>query len=79
MTLASLKNARKDANLTMEDMGEALHISKVAYWKIEHGQTKMSLESAIKISKILDADINSLFSPFGLTKSELTDTPKEVS
>ncbi|MEY2374562.1 helix-turn-helix transcriptional regulator [Lentilactobacillus buchneri] len=70
MTLDQLKKARQDANITMLDMGKQLGISNVAYWKIEHGKTKLSLENALKIAKYLHSDIDSLFLPSELTNEE---------
>lgn len=61
MTLVKLKEARLKANMTMEEMGDKLNISRQAYWKIEHGKTKLSFSNAVKISRILNSDVNSLF------------------
>lgn len=65
--LQTLKYAREEQNKTMEEMGMALGISKVAYWKIEHGQTKVSLEAAKKISELLKSDMDTLFLQHKLT------------
>ena len=77
MTLTQLKAARRRANFTMEQMGEKLSISRVAYWKIEHGKTKLSFDNAVKISQILDTDVNSLFLDSELTNSELKSNKHE--
>lgn len=59
--LQKLRDCRKEQHKTMEEMGKALGISKVAYWKIEHGETKVSFEAAQQISEILKIDKDSLF------------------
>ena len=59
--LQKLRDVRKKRNKTMEEMGKALGVSKVAYWKIEHGKTKVSFEAAQQISEILNIDKDSLF------------------
>lgn len=70
MTLSKLRVARLKANITMEEMGNQLNISRPAYWKIEHGKTKLSFANAVKISRILKTDVNSLFLDSELTNSE---------
>ncbi|CAM2965328.1 helix-turn-helix domain-containing protein [Lentilactobacillus buchneri] len=70
MTLSKLRAARLKANITMEEMGNQLNISRPAYWKIEHGKTKLSFANAVKISQILKMDVNSLFLNSELTKPE---------
>lgn len=59
--LQTLRKVREEQNKTMEEMGKVLGISKVAYWKIEHGQTKVSFEAAKKISELLKSDMDTLF------------------
>ncbi|TNK96732.1 helix-turn-helix domain-containing protein [Fructilactobacillus sanfranciscensis] len=59
--LQKLRDVRKKRNKTMEEMGKALGVSKVAYWKIEHGKTKVSFEASQQISEILNIDKDSLF------------------
>lgn len=59
--LWTLRTIRDQQNKTMEEMGKALGVSKVACWKIEHGQTKVSFEAAQKISELLDSYKDTLF------------------
>jgi DNA-binding XRE family transcriptional regulator len=73
MILTNLKRVREDAGLTMENMGELLGISKVAYWKIEHCKTKLSYKNALIISEKVNKPMNDIFLPSELTKSELKE------
>ena len=54
-----LKDARKEAGLTCKEMGNRLGISEAMYFRIETGerQPNMSLETAVKISRILKLPI----------------------
>ena len=54
-----LKEARKEAGLTCKEMGNRLGISEAMYFRIETGerQPNMSLETAVKISRILKLPI----------------------
>jgi len=54
-----LKEARKGAGLTCKEMGQKLGISEAMYFRIETGerQPNMSLETAVKLSRILKLPI----------------------
>lgn len=71
MILYNLKKAREQAGLTMDDMGNALGISKVAYWKIEHGKTKLSYKNAVIISEKVNKPAEDIFLQDELTNEEL--------
>ncbi|WP_422445267.1 helix-turn-helix transcriptional regulator [Thermoanaerobacterium sp. DL9XJH110] len=62
MNLHKLKELRKAKGLTQEQMAKLLgYKDKSGYCQLENGDIKMTLEKAIKISKILEADIKEIF------------------
>lgn len=70
MNLVKLKEIRNKNNITMEEMGQKLGISKVSYWKIEHGKTQLSYINAQKIAGIFFLKPEDIFLPNELTKEE---------
>lgn len=62
MKLEKLKKARKAKGLTQVQMAKALgYKDKSGYWYLENGHVSITLDKAIKISKILGVDINEIF------------------
>lgn len=62
MNLKKLKELRKAKGFTQEQMAKLLgYKDKSGYCQLENGDVKMTLEKAIKISKILGADIKEIF------------------
>lgn len=62
MNLKKLKELRKAKGFTQEQMAKLLgYKDKSGYCQLENGDIKMTLEKAIKISKILGADIKEIF------------------
>ncbi|WP_445724329.1 helix-turn-helix domain-containing protein [Flavobacterium sp.] len=55
-----IKSRREQLNFSQEYIAEHLGISQPAYVKIEKGITKLDFERLIKISEILQIDINEL-------------------
>lgn len=55
-----LKQVRRQHNITMEIMGKILGISTNGYCNKENNQRKFSLEEIVKISVILEIDINDM-------------------
>lgn len=62
MKLNKLKEIRKAKGLTQEQMAKLLgYKDKSGYCQLENGDIKMTLEKAIKISKILGTDMKEIF------------------
>lgn len=55
-----IKSRREQLNFSQEYIAEHLGISQPAYVKIEKGVTKLDFERLIKISEILEIDVNEL-------------------
>lgn len=55
-----IKLRREQLNFSQEYIAEHLGISQPAYVKIEKGVTKLDFERLLKISEILEIDINEL-------------------
>lgn len=61
----ALKNARKKCGYTQEDMAKLLgYKSKATYCNIENNKVKVTLDTAFKISQILNRPIDKLFPNF---------------
>lgn len=58
--LNNIKAARKERGWDQVTMAEKLSMSQTGYSKIERGETKMSLEMLLKITKILEFKDNPL-------------------
>lgn len=58
---ASLRSVRERKQLTQRDMAEKLSLTETAYRNIESGRNRPSFTTAIRISKVLDSSIESLF------------------
>ena len=59
--MENLKKRRIENNLSHQDMGDLLGISKTFYWQIENGKRRLSYERAIKIAKIFKVTPDELF------------------
>ena len=57
----TLKNLRKQNNLTSKDMAEKLGISKAFYSQLENRTRRLSYDMAIKISKIFNLKPDKIF------------------
>lgn len=55
-----LKELRKAANLTQQQMAENLNMRQQSYSRYEYGQSEPNLETLVKISKILDVSLECL-------------------
>ena len=58
---ASLRSVRERKQFTQRDIAEKLKLTETAYRNIETGRNKPSFTTAIKLSKILETPIESLF------------------
>ncbi|MED5017901.1 helix-turn-helix transcriptional regulator [Paenibacillus chibensis] len=58
----ALAGARKNKGLTQEELASLLGYSKATVSNWENGYSNPSLSDAFKISRILNKDINKLFS-----------------
>lgn len=63
---------RKQKGMTQEELGGLTDLSRVIIAKIENSQRAISLEEAIKISKVLDTDVDTMYGY--IEKEEKEDT-----
>lgn len=71
-----LREARRDANLTQDELGEALGLSGNAISKIENGYSSITVESLLKLPSILDRPLSyflNIQTEFTTDESELLD------
>lgn len=54
----AIKQARKERNLTQEELGELVGVQKAQISKLEHSLTDARLETILKVFKALNAKIN---------------------
>lgn len=59
--MENLRKYRIENNLSHQDMGDLLGISKTFYWQIENGKRRLSYERAMKIAKIFKVTPDELF------------------
>jgi len=57
----TLIEKRREANLTQTQMAKAVGISVTMYSRIESGKRTPSLETALKIARLLNASVEELF------------------
>lgn len=57
----NLKTARKNKNMTQKNIYEALKVSANCYASYEQGRTEPSIETIIKLCKILNVSSDYLF------------------
>ena len=55
-----LKNYRKNANFTQQELANKINISQCYYSSIENGRFEPSLKTFSKLAAILDIDMNIL-------------------
>jgi putative transcriptional regulator len=70
-----LAMARKESGLTQEELAVMLGYSKATVSNWENGYSTPSLNDAFKVSRILDKDINCLFSDFHVQESYTKNQP----
>ena len=59
--MENLRKYRIENNLSHQDMGDLLGISKTFYWQIENGKRRLSYVRAMKIAKIFKVTPDELF------------------
>lgn len=69
-----LKELRKDKNLTQDQLGKLIGVSKVSISNYENGIQKPTIENLVLLSKVLDCTINYLL---GLEYNNLVDLKKD--
>ena len=69
-----LKELRKERNLTQEELGELIGISKVSISNYENGLQKPTVETLVLLAKALDCSINHLL---GLDYINLQELKKD--
>lgn len=63
----SLASARVNANMTQEQVADALKISKSTLINWEKGKTKIPFTSLVALSTLYDFPIDYIFLPYDLT------------
>lgn len=59
--ISSLRKIRKSIGLTLDDVSNAVGMSKVGYWELEQGCDPL-LTTAFKLSTFFDRDISEIWS-----------------
>ena len=58
--LNNIKNLRENKGYSQEYMAQMLDLSQVAYTKLEHSKTKLTVERLYKIAEILETPIEEI-------------------
>lgn len=73
-----LKQTRLEKGYSQDYVGEQLHMSQIAYHKIENGKTQLKVRTLLELARILEVEVsyllgsvNYLNSPYQLTKKQL--------
>ena len=59
--LDTLTEARIQKGYTQTEMGELIHLSQNAYYKLEKGYTRLDVHRLIEIGFLLELDLKDLF------------------
>jgi putative transcriptional regulator len=70
MIRTKLINIRQDHGKTLQEVADAINVSKPYYWQVENGKRGLSYELAIKIAAVFGLNPDDIFLPDELTKSE---------
>lgn len=54
-----IRDKRKNANLTQQEIADKLSISRTQYANIENGNSEMSLDKFLKLCEMLNLEMNS--------------------
>lgn len=56
-----ISSLRKQKGITQEELGNRTRLNRVAIAKVENSQRALSLDEAVRISKVFSIDIDSLY------------------
>lgn len=74
-----LRTLRRNCELTQRQIAEVLHIDRSTYAYYERGTTEPDLKSILKISKMLNVDVESLLpDEEGVPSIKVSDITKET-
>ena len=75
----NLKELREKCNVTLTDMAKILEVTKGSYWKLENGESILSIKNALKIANHFHISLDEIYSDL-ITPEEraegVTDTMK---
>ena len=69
--LKKIKRARLEKGYSQDYVGEQLHMSQIAYHKIENGKTELKVRTLFALASILEVENSYLF-------GDIIDTPKSI-
>lgn len=67
-----LRRMREERGLTLQQLADAVGITKPYLWQIENGKRRLSYALAVKIASVLETTPDEVFLADELTKSEHT-------
>lgn len=78
--LEQIRTVRECKNLSQEDMAERMDMTVSGYGKLERGETKMYVETLVKIAQALDTDLKDLLAvegkaPIYVQDSDISQSP----
>ncbi|OOR56044.1 transcriptional regulator [Bacillus mycoides] len=69
----NLKNLRKSRNLTQEQLGEQLNLSRNQINNYENAMFEPSMETLLQISSFFNVPLDTLFNGYGQTKDKVLE------
>lgn len=78
--LEQIRTVRECKNLSQEDMAERMNMTVSGYGKLERGETKMYVETLVRIAQALDTDLKDLLAvegkaPIYVQDSDISQSP----
>lgn len=70
MVLTKLIEIRKKNKKTLQQVADAIGVSKAYYWLIENGKRRLSYDLAVKIANYFGLNPDDIFLSSELTKTE---------
>ena len=68
-----LTKARKELNMTQEQVAKAVGIDRTAYTRIEGGKRKPTVDVALKIASLLGKKVEDIFLPIDVCQKHKGD------